>query len=71
MSTFFFFQKFVDNARNILTLLLKQTFQPMILIFTEGEGDGLKSRLPLKIFSFLADTKEKPKIEIELQGLLI
>jgi len=26
--------------------------------------------LPFKIFSTLPDTKEKPKLEIELQGLL-
>jgi len=38
--------------------------------FSEGEGDRIESRLPFKIFSTLPDTKEKPKIEIELQGLL-
>ena len=34
-----------------LTLHLKQTFSSIIWIFTEGEGDGIKSRLPFKIFS--------------------
>ena len=29
----------------------KQSFPPMIWIFTEGEGDGVKSRLPSKKFS--------------------
>ena len=34
-------------------LHLKQTFPNIIWIFTEGEGDGIKSRLPFKIFSTL------------------
>ena len=38
---------------NILPLHHKQTFPPIIWIFTEGEGDGIKSRLPSKIFSTL------------------
>ena len=29
---------------------LKQTFPPIIWIFTEVEGDGIESRLPFKIF---------------------
>ena len=36
---------------NVLTLHLKQTFPPLIWIFTEDEGDGIESRLPYKIFS--------------------
>ena len=39
---------------NVLPLQLKQTFLPIIWIFTEGEGDGIKSRLPFKIFSTLS-----------------
>ena len=35
-------------------LHLKQTFPPIILIFTEGEGDGIESRLPFKISSTLS-----------------
>ena len=31
----------------------KQTFPPIILIFTEGEGAGIESRLPFEIFSSL------------------
>ena len=36
---------------------LKQTFPPIIWIFTEGEGDGIKSRLPFKTFSTLKSSK--------------
>ena len=35
---------------NVLPLRLKQTFSPIIRIFTEGEGDEIESRLPFKIF---------------------
>ena len=38
-------KKFVDNAQ--------QTFLSIIWIFTEGEGDGIESRLPFNIFSAL------------------
>ena len=31
---------------NVLPLHLKQTFPPIIWIFTEGKADGIKSRLP-------------------------
>ena len=34
----------------LYSLHLKQTFPPIIWIFTEGEGDGIESRLPFKIF---------------------
>ena len=44
---------FVDNASNVLPLHLKQTFLPIIWIFTESESDCIKSRLPFKIFSTL------------------
>ena len=36
---------------NVLPLHLKQTFPPIMWIFTEG--DGIESRLPFKIFSTL------------------
>ena len=36
----------------VLPLRLNQTFPPMIWIFTEGEGGGIKSRLSCKIFYF-------------------
>ena len=35
---------------NVLPLQLKQTFLPMICIFTEGEGVVIESKLPFKIF---------------------
>ena len=39
--------------KHVLSLHLKQTFPPIIWIFTEGVGDGIESRLPSKIFSTL------------------
>ena len=36
-------------------LHLKQTFPPIILIFTEGEGDEIESGLPFKIFITLKE----------------
>ena len=38
---------------NVLPLHLMQIFPPIIWIFTEGEGDGIESRLSSKIFSTL------------------
>ena len=38
---------------NVLPLNLKQTFPPIIWIFNEGEGDGIESNLPFKIFPTL------------------
>jgi hypothetical protein len=40
-------------SSNVLPLHLKQTFPPIIWIFTEREGDGIESRLPFKMFSTL------------------
>ena len=64
------FKILLTMASNVLPLQLKQTFPPIIWIFTEGEGDGLESRLPFKIFSslfgdvccFLADGVVVPEI---------
>ena len=49
------------NIKSLLTtpsndfpLHLKQTFPPIIWIFTEGEGGGIKSRILFKIFSTLS-----------------
>ena len=36
-------------------LHLKQTFLPIVWIFTEVEGDRIESRLPIKIFSTLSN----------------
>ena len=49
----FVFKSLLTTPSNVLPLHLKQTFPPIIWIFTEGEGDGIKSRLPFKIFSTL------------------
>ena len=38
---------------NVLPLHLKQNFLPKIWIFTEGEGDGIESRLSSLISSTL------------------
>ena len=46
-------QKMLTTPSIVLPLHLKQAFPPIIWIFTEGEGDGSKSRLPFKIFSTL------------------
>ena len=47
----FVFKSLLTTPSNVLPLHLKQTFPPIIWIFTEG--DGIKSRLPFKIFSTL------------------
>ena len=44
----FKYKKFVDNDQQYFALT---PFPP--IIFPEGEGDGIKSRLPFKIFSIL------------------
>ena len=41
---------------NVLPLHLKETFQHIIWIYKEGEGDGIKSRLPFTIFFTLPCT---------------
>ena len=46
----FCFQSLLTAASNVLPLHLKQTFPPIIWLFTEGEGDRTESRLPFKIF---------------------
>ena len=55
-------KKFVENtAGNVLLLCLKQSFPPIIRIFTEGEGDGIESRLPFKIFPTLSKSVDMVK----------
>ena len=49
----FVFKSLLIMPRNVLPLHLKQNFQPMIWIFTEIEGDKIKFRLLIKIFSTL------------------
>ena len=48
MSTNFLFQKFKDNAQQCFAFTPQKFFQPIIRIFTEGEGDGIDSRLHFK-----------------------
>ena len=43
----------LTTPSNVLPLHHKQTFLPMIRIFTEG--DGIESRLPFKIFITLSN----------------
>ena len=50
---FFVLQSLLTLTSNVLPLHLKQTFPPIILIFTEGEGDDIECRLPFKIISTL------------------
>ena len=49
----FVFISLLTMPSDVLPLHLKQIFLPIIWIFTEGEGDGIESRLPFKIFSIL------------------
>ena len=66
MSTNFWKQN--KKSSNVLPLRLKQTFPPKIWIFTEG--DGIKSRLPFKIFStFQAAVFSRKCMEIEKKDL--
>ena len=53
VNKFFVFKSLLTMPSNVLPLRLKQTFPLIILIFTEGEGDGIESRLSFKIFSTL------------------
>ena len=50
----FVFKSLLTTPRNVLPLRLNLTFPPLIWIFTKGEGDGIESRLPFKIFSTLS-----------------
>ena len=52
----FVFKSLLTRANNVLHLHLKQAFPPIIgIFFTEGEGDGMESKLPFKIFSTLSN----------------
>ena len=51
----------LTRPSNVLPLHLKQTFLP--IVFKEGEGDGIESRLSFKIFS----TLKKAQV-LELKG---
>ena len=49
----FVFKSLLTTPSNVLPSHHKQTFLAIISVFTEGEGDGIKSRLPFKTFSTL------------------
>ena len=38
-------KKFVEITSNVLPYSLKEAFPPIIWLFTEGEGDGIESKL--------------------------
>ena len=44
----FVFKSLLTTPINVLLLHLKQAFLPIIWIFTEAEGDGIKSRKPFQ-----------------------
>ena len=50
-------------SSNVLPLYLKQTFPPIIWIFTKGKGDGIESRLTFKIYSTLLMQSQNKKTE--------
>ena len=54
VNNLFAFKSLLTTPGNVLPLHLKQTFPAVICIFIEGEGDGVKSRLPFKILSTLS-----------------
>ena len=54
VNKFIIFKSLLTMPSNVLPLHLKQTFPHIIRVFTESEGDGIKSRLPFTIFSTLS-----------------
>ena len=57
----------LTTPSNVLPLHLKQIFQPIIWIFTEGEGDGIESRLPFKKISTLTKYHWISKLQLQKQ----
>ena len=55
----FVFNILLTMPSNVLPLHLKQTFPPIIWIFTESESDGIEYRLPFKIISTLSNSCEQ------------
>ena len=53
----FVFKSLLTTPSNVLTLHLKQTFPPIIWIFTQDEGDGIESSLSSWIFFTLLTAK--------------
>ena len=65
----FVFKSLLTTPSNVLPLHLKQTFQLIIWIFTEVEGGGIKTRLPIKIFSTLATKRKADDNEEDAEDL--
>ena len=60
----FVFKTLWTMTSNIFAIHLNQTFLPIIWIFTEGEGDGIKPRILFKIFSAIKNSKTfRPIVE--------
>ena len=53
------FKSLLTSPSNVLPLHIKQTFTPIIWIFNDSEGDGIKCRLPFKICSSLTEARAK------------
>ena len=62
----FVFKSLFTTPINVLHSHLKQTFPPIIWIFTEGEGDRIESRLPFRIFSTLQKVQEFSRINYKI-----
>ena len=62
----FVFKSLLTTPSNVLPSYLKQNFLPIIWIFTEG--DGIKSRLPFKIFFTLHNGDRKLTKSIDDYG---
>ena len=60
----FVLKNLLTAPSNVLPLQLKQNYSPIIQIFTEGEGDGIQSKLLFKIISNL-------KVENILKGTTV
>ena len=63
VSKLFVFKGLLTMPSNVLPVRIKQTFLPIIWIFNEDEGVGIKSRLPFKIFSTLQKNNMKKIIQ--------
>ena len=71
MNKLFVFKSLLTMPSNVLPLRFKQTLPPIIWIFTEGEGDEIKSRLPFKIFSTLMMISESEAKHCRIKTLYL
>ena len=61
------FKSLLTTPSNVLPLYLEQTFLPIIRIFTEGDGDGIESRLPFKTFSTLKKNVSEKQCDLNIE----